>query len=188
MISVIGSESVSARLKSLSRLALRAFPADAFYRRFRRVHAVLGEVVVAGDGERDQGGAAVLGELALIALGERGLDLGDVLGVLEALGRVLDREREVGVGRLPVALGLDEHLLVGLLREVGGGDLAIGGARLPVTGVLVLDRLRADRAAEHECDHDEREPSEDGGLAVAGAPVAGARRECLLGQRWEPSS
>src|SRR5262249_54962893 len=93
------------------------------YGRFGGVHAAFGLVVVARDLERDQRRAAVLRELALVALGERGLDLGDVLRGLEALGRVLDREREVAIGRLPVALGLDQDVLIRLLREVGGVDL-----------------------------------------------------------------
>jgi hypothetical protein len=69
-------------------------------------------------------------------------------------------------GCIPRALALHEHLLVGLLREAGGGDRLVGGAGLAVAGVLVGQHPLPDGAAEHGGEDDEGDPAEDRALAV----------------------
>ena len=140
-------------------------------------------LVVARDLERHERGAAVLGELALVALGERGLDLVDVLGGLEPCDGVLDRGGERRIADLDGALALDEHLLLGGVAEVGGGDRLVGGLGLAVAVVLVGDRLLADGAGDDERDHDEGEPAEDGRLAVPALQRA-ARAARLVDFTW----
>jgi hypothetical protein len=145
----------------------------------RRRGEVADLVLVTGDLERDEAGAAVLGELALVAGDERRLDFVDVRGRLEARDHVRDRGLERWIADLDGALALDEDLLLGGVAEVGIGDRVISDLRLTVAVVLLGDRLLADGTADHERDDDERQPAEDRRLAVAGAPAAGTRSEVL---------
>ena len=136
----------------------------------------LGRVVLAGDRERHKCGAAVLGELAAVAPGQRRLT-STTLGVCwSRLTTSLTPAVSWGV-RSNRAAALNQHMLVGLVGEVGLRDRAVGGARLAVALVLVGDLLLADRAAEHERDDDEGQPSEDGGLSMPRAPAGRARRK-----------
>ena len=139
---MIGSERTSAFLKSssnafeiaLSALASPNCPTNtsgfAFWAAAdggdRAVDALLGDVVVTGDLERDQRRAAVLGELAVVALGERRLDLVDALEAFQAPDGVFDCGGERRITDLDGALALDEHLLVGGVAEVRGGDGLVG--------------------------------------------------------------
>ena len=52
-------------------------------------------------------------------------------------------------------------------------------AALAVERLGLGRRLLAERLADHEDDHDGREPAEDGGLAVPGTPVPGAGGDAL---------
>ena len=172
--SVIGSERTSARLKSLSSALLSALSAlaspNCSIRSFgcarwawwsprACVDAGLGQVVVAGDGERDDRRAAVLGELAVGAVGR--LDVRDVRRAMQPRDDVPDRGLELRVARPARAAGLDQDGLVGALGEVRLADRLVGDARGAVPGVLVGQRLRPDHVADGERDHDEREPAED---------------------------
>ena len=132
---MIGSDSVSARLKSSSKAfdsALSALAAAELLdpqvgmralrgggRRERRVDAVGDLLVVAGDLERHDRRAAVLRDLALVAASQRRLDVGDVARRLEAAGDVAHRGGEARVGGLQRAAALDEDLLGCIVGEVG---------------------------------------------------------------------
>ena len=203
MSSVIGSERTSAFWKSsskafeiaLSALASPNWPTNTSGLAFWAA-AVAASVastrssatlVIAWDLERHERRATILGELALVAVGERGLDLVDALGGLEPGHRVLDGGREGGVADLHGALALDQYLLVRGLAEVGGGDRLVGGLGLAVAVVLVGDRLLADGAREEDRDDHEREPAEDGRLAMSGTPARRAGGE-VLGLHLEKSS
>ena len=93
---------------------------------------------------------------------------------------------ELRVRHLALTARLNQHRLVGAVGEVRGGDRLVGDPGGAVAGVLVGELLRADGVADREGDDDEREPSEDGGLAVPGAPVSGARGEVPLGHCGPP--
>ncbi len=148
----------------------------------RGVDPLVGLIAVARDREGDERGAAILGDLALVALGERARDLGGVRRVLQAADDGLHARLERGVvdRRGLAAARLNEDLLVGLVGEVRPADCGVGDARGAVAGVLVGERVRPDRAAQDERDHDEREPAADRDLAVPCAPISGARGEVSL--------
>ena len=155
--------------------------------RERGVDDLVAALLGVREAERDQRGAAVLGDLALVALGQRGLDVLDVLGLLEPGDDVVDPGLDGGIIEVQLAVaGLDEHLLVGLVREVRVVDRGVGDARLAVAGVLVGERVGADRAAEDEGGDHEGEPAADRDLAVLRAPISGARSEVSLGHLWPP--
>ena len=111
---------------------------------------------------------------------ERRVELADLRHRVERLGDVLDRGLERRIGRLQ-GLGLDQDdlaLLVGGLREAGLDDLG-RGAGLADGEVVVLEVLRADRAADDDGRDDEREPAEDRGLPVVRTPAAHAGCEVV---------
>jgi hypothetical protein len=82
--------------------------------------------------------------------------------------------------RRVASLGLDEHLLAGLLGEAGGRDGLIGGARLAVAHVLLGQHALPDGAADDGRENDEEDPSEDRALTVLGAPTTGAGGEVVV--------
>ena len=143
---MIGSERISAFLKSSSNASPSALSALRVAELLdaqlgvrllrgggggeRGVDALLGDVVVAGELEGDERGAAVLGDLALVALGERATRRrGRAAAASSRATTSSTRGLERRVVGLAVALaGLDEDLLVGLCREVGVGDRLVGDA------------------------------------------------------------
>jgi hypothetical protein len=149
----------------------------------RAVDAILGDVVIARDLECHERRAAVLGDVALVALGERRLDLVDALRVLEARDDILDGGRELRITDLHGALALHEHLLLRGVAEIGLRDGLVGDLGRAVAVVLVCDGLLADGSRQEHRDHDERQPAEDRGLAMSGAPPRGAGGE-VLGLHW----
>ena len=193
---MIGSERNSAFLKSLSNAfderLVRARVAELLDPQLRvralrgggggerRVDAVLGDVVLALELEGDERGAAVARELARVALGVGRLDLDDVRRGLRGVLTTSPTAALKRASRIARALALHEHLLVGLLREAGGGDRLVGGAGLAVAGVLVGQHPLPDGAAEHGGEDDEGDPAEDRALAVVGAPAARAGGEVVL--------
>ena len=88
----------------------------------RRIDAVLGLVLVAGDVEGEQDRAAVLGDLALVALGERRLDVPHVRDGAQPCSDLTDGGGDGWIGGPAGPLGLHEHLLAGLVGEAGVGD------------------------------------------------------------------
>ena len=82
---------------------------------------------------------------------------------------------------------LHEHRLVGRLRE-GLGQRRVGAAGLARRPVLVGQEFRARGPAEDQCGDHERQPSEDGGLAVPGAPAPGPRCDVPCGFHATPES
>jgi hypothetical protein len=149
--------------------------------------AILGDVVLTGDLERDQRRAPVLGELAIVTGRERRLDVLDRLCALEAPDGVAHRRGECRVADPRSTLPLDEDLLGGLIGEAGVGDRLVGDARLAVAVVLLGDVLLADHAAQHGGDDDEGEPSEDGLLAVLrGSSVRRGRRGSMTALGGSP--
>ena len=70
------------------------------------------------------------------------------------------------------ALALDQHRLLVLVGERPGHDLR-GLARIADARLVLLERDLSYLAADHEGQDHERDPAQDGGLAVPGAPAAG---------------
>src|SRR4051794_33351691 len=99
-------------------------------------------------------------------------------------GRVADTQtvddvtyagRELGTACVPGArLNEDAFLVVALVRLV---QRAVGAAGLADAHLALTERLRADRAADGKRRDDECDPSEDGDLAVPGAPATSSRRD-----------
>jgi hypothetical protein len=143
----------------------------------RRVDAVLRLLVGARELEGQQRRAAVLGDLAGVALRERRADVGHVRHGLQPPREVGGRRRHPGAAGARPGPGLDEHLLVDVVREAGGRDRAICDLGLAVAHGLVGQLLRADRAADERRDDHEGQPAEDRLLAVPRAPEPGARGE-----------
>ena len=122
---------------------------------------------VAGDLERDQGTAGVLRHARRLDVrricrvgGQRGGHLGRRL----AHGRI---GGEGGAGRR----GLDQHVL-GRRVELRRRVLVQHPLGLPgLAGAVFRQVPRAERLAGHENGGDEEQPTEDGGLAVRGAPA-----------------
>ena len=195
MTIVIGSEIVSAFLRSSSNIFETALPVLASPNCSMRssgcafwaaaVAARTGSTLssacvgVALDLERHGDGVAVAGDLPGVLLGVGGLDVRDVLDGGEPLLDVLDGGAVAGALRA-LRLGLDEDLLTSRLREgvlddlVGAGGVA--GQALLVGG----DRLGAEAAADQRGDDHEGEPAEDRLLAMLRAPATGSRGEVLL--------
>ena len=125
MISVIGSERNSARWKSSSNASPSSFSADASPnsptvtwgcarwtcgdRVERALDDVLGGVLVAGEVEVDQRGAAVGGDVVGELARERVLDLADALRPAERVDGVVDGGLELRVLHGQAVLALDEH-------------------------------------------------------------------------------
>ena len=86
-----------------------------------------------------------------------------------------DRRLERGVVRGRGA-ALDEHLLDLVLRE-GVVDGALGGSGLADTALSGVLSLRADGAADRECEKHERQPAPDRLLAMLRAPAPHPRRQ-----------
>jgi hypothetical protein len=91
---------------------------------------------------------------------------------------VLDRRPESRIVRLE-RRALDEDALAGGLLEPGVED-RVHPAGLAGPRRVRVDVLGPDGASDPEGDDDEREPTERGGLPVAGAPAAHAGREVAL--------
>ncbi len=169
-----------------------------------RVDVGLGLVVGAARGIRDHHRVAVGRDLPLVAGGQGGvevLNLGERRQLVDGLGdggaerRVVDRPR--------VGADQDELALTGRVEVEALVDEGVGAARLPDGRVLLVDDVHRRRDADGECDHHEGEPSEDGGLAVGGAPAAHAGGEvagvlerghgsllgpCARGPWWAPAA
>ena len=120
---------------------------------------------------------AVPGDLAFVALREGRAKLGDLRVGLELRDRLADDRAERRVGGC--ARGrLHEHVLHLLVQlEAGVTDDVIGGASLADVHVVLVDRLHPDRPADHERGDHEREPAEDGRLAVLCAPTTHPGRD-----------
>jgi hypothetical protein len=99
---------------------------------------------------------------------DRGLDLRDALDPLEP---ARDVPHGGGHGGSVGALALDEHLLLGLLREAGGLDDHVAALGLAAAGRRFLEVVLADLAADHDGEDDEHDPSEDRCLPMLGAPT-----------------
>ncbi len=195
--SVIGSESVSARWKSFSNCALSALAAEASPNCSMRSSGCAfcaAATAASEESTRSSDSSMSPGTLKVTSAERPSLEIwpslplanGDstsrhVLGRGELGGDVVDRGAERRVCSLAVALGLDEHRLRGLLGERVGAGL-VGDARGAVALLLGSEGLGADHAADDERDRDEREPSEDGGLAVLCGPAPCAGREVGVGQ------
>src|SRR5829696_4875368 len=82
---------------------------------------------------------------------------------------------------MPGALGLDEHLLAGLVGVVGRVDDHVRSLRLAVAGSRRVELAHADIAAAQCGQDDEEQPPEDGLARMLCAPPAGARSEIALG-------
>ena len=145
----------------------------------RPVHELLRRVVVTRQVEGHERGAPVGGELPLVALGVRALDLLDALLGVDALHHVRHGGPERRVVLPRAVLALDEDRLPGLVGEGLAGDL-VETARLADAGVVVLQRVGSDRAADEDGENHEHEPSDDGLLPVLGAPAAGSRCQVWL--------
>ena len=158
MTSVIGSDSVSAFLKSSSKASPISFSAEASPNwpsvtsgcaRWSAavgasdgVDLVLGLVLVTGELERDEHERPSLRHVAGVVGIERALDLRDVLRLPEPPTTSRDGRVEARVVRAQVAAALDEHGLAALVGEVGGFDDLVAAPGLAVAGVLVGERLR----------------------------------------------
>ncbi len=141
---------------------------------------LVGRVVgVASDLELDEGGVPVLRDLAGVSGCERRADVLNRSQPGDSLDDVLDRGRERRIAR-PERAALDEDALAGGLLEAGVED-PVGAAGLARPSRVVVDELRADRAAEHEGDDDEGQPAEGGGLPVIRAPATHAGRKVAIG-------
>jgi hypothetical protein len=117
--------------------------------------------------------------------GERRADVLNRRHLRDARDDVLDRS---GERRLAYAKGaaLDQDALARRLLEPGVED-PVHAARLAGPGRVRVDVLRADRDTDGERDGDEREPAEDRGLPVAGAPATHTSREVVLVARHHGS-
>ena len=188
--SVTGSDEYSARWKSLFSVSLSSWfalakPNSATVKRVvavlhagdgveHRLHPLVGRLLVALHLELDEHRVAVVGDLARVAGRERRAHVLDLRPRRDGPHDVRDRgaERRIGDG---LRLRLDEHALVGAVREVGLLQDLLGRLRLAGGGVGVLQHPRAGDGAERDCDDAEREPGRNGRLPVSGAPAAGAR-------------
>ena len=109
---------------------------------------------------------------------DRRADLGDAVGGGELGDDVGDDRLELGARGLE-RFALDEHGLVDRLVEAAAVDDLQRAAGVAGLGVGGLEGLGADHAAERDGDEHEREPPEDRGLPVGGAPAAHAGCEVL---------
>ena len=141
----------------------------------RLVDELLGVLVGAGDREVHDDRAAVLGDrVRAVALLERALDLGDARDRVEPEHDVLDGGHDL---RIADTVALHEHPLTGLLGEAGGVDDHVAALGLAVALRRFVDVVLADLAAEDGGQDDERDPAEDGRLAVLRTPTTGTSRE-----------
>ena len=93
--------------------------------------------------------------LAPVRRVERTLDAGDTRDGGETADDVLHRGGDLGVARLDRALALDEHLLAGLLGEVGRLDEHVAALGLAAAGRRLVDLVDPDPPADHGGQHDE---------------------------------
>ena len=149
-----------------------------------RLHVLAG-LDLGGQRERHQHGATVLGDRVRAVLRvERALDLGDAFERAEAADHILHgggHLRRIGLDR---ALALDEHALADGVGEAGVVDDHRALLGLTVAGLGRAEVLLADVATDHGGEHDEEDPSEDGGLAVRGTPSACPRCEVSRLHAW----
>jgi hypothetical protein len=137
-------------------------------------------------GVTDERRMAVLRDRVGVAGAERRLDLPGLGKGVQGPLDVLDDRTEGGVV-CREGLRLDEDHLAELLDrlallvhdEAGLVEDAVGRARLADVGVVLVDVDRRERHAHEDGRRDEREPAEDGGLPVVGAPTAHPGREGL---------
>ena len=137
---------------------------------------LVGVVRVARDVEHDQRGAAVPRDQLAAARGQRRLDAGGDLGHgAQGRGHLPDGPADLrvtghGAGAAP---GLDQDGLGGGLDHAGPAQHPLGPARL--AGVVAVQVLGAEHAADHHGADDQQQPAEQRGLAVPGAPA----RRCV---------
>ena len=195
--SVIGSEVVSAFCRSPWTILSNAF-SELAVAELLDAHALVGAADRRGRGERpvdgplgrqrgrlardlepDQRRVAVGRDLPAAGLAVGAVDLAHASDGVQTGELVVDGgpERRV-IRRVPGALDHDRlvHLLgVGPVDD-HGGLAGLADARLGLA-----QGVGADVAADHEGEDHERDPAEDGGLAVFRAPVAGASGDVSLG-------
>ena len=199
--SVIGSESVSAFLKSSAKAFESALDAlahaeladedaglaacDALGRVEHRADGLLGRRLVAAQLEVHQDRAAVLGDLVLVALGEGRVDVVDVLLRLDRRHRVVDRGlRRAGSDAPLVPWRMMLSVFCG--REVLVDEL-MGLAGVADVGLLVLRRLDAERAADDERDDHEARASRRSpscGAARSSGPCGPRGSSCTGVSSW----
>ena len=143
----------------------------------RRCDLVAGRVLRAGDLEADQRGVTVGRDGALVV---RGAQLLHVLGRREASHDVVDDGAELRVAGLQRRRG-DDHLLLRLRAEARAVEGARRDAALPRAGLRRLQLLRAGHAADHDRQHDERDPAGNCLPRVPGTPGADGSRQSSLG-------
>ncbi len=142
-----------------------------------RCDLVAGRVLRAGDLEADQRGVTVGRDGALVV---RGAQLLHVLGRREASHDVVDDGAELRVAGLQRRRG-DDHLLRRLRAEARAVEGARRDAALPRAGLRRLQLLRAGHAADHDRQHDERDPAGNCLPRVPGTPGADGSRQSSLG-------
>jgi hypothetical protein len=126
---------------------------------------------IPGDLEGHQHRVA-LGRQRSLAIGAIGLgDRGDAVDGVQAPAYVVDRGAKRRIAGLQ-RRALDEYELFVVLG-VRIGDDPVGGAGVADAGLVVGQRVRSDLCADDESKDDERDPSQDRGLAVRGAPAPG---------------
>ena len=77
-------------------------------------------------------------------------------------------------GSLIVSVLLWTITISSLGRRPASSSVCSARADSPLKSVGAVELLLADRVADHEREHHEREPSPDGGLSMLGAPAGGA--------------
>ena len=192
MISVIGIESTSARMKSsfsvvsMTWLALAKPNSSTSEGRIGllhlrhgvddRLHLALGVVLVALDVELHERRVPVLRDLGRRE--QRVLDVGDLLEGGDLLEHLADDDGEAAVVR-GHRLRLDEHALRRRPLEARVREDVLGRRRLAGGRVLLLQRRRAGRRPQEHGRRDERQPAEGGALPVGRAPARRARRSIV---------
>ena len=142
-----------------------------------RVDVGGGLVVGALGAELDQHRVAVLRDLPLVAGRERRAELGHLRIRLELRDRGRDDGTERGIGRR-LRLRLHEHVLALLVQlEAGVADDVVGLAGLAHVDVVLVDRHHPDAGADRKRRDHERQPAENGGLAVFRTPTTHPGRD-----------